>query len=432
MTRSFDIVVVGAGPAGIAAACAAAEQGRRVALLDDNPAPGGQIWRGPSTAHRDAVSRAKERWLHRLQQNPAITSLHGCRVFDVPGDGLLAAEQNGQRVDLRYSKVVLATGARELFLPFPGWTLPGVYGAGGLQAMVKAGLPVRDQRVVVAGSGPLLLAVAAYLRETGARVSAVCEQASWRSLLRFGASIAHTSRLWQAAGYRWRTRGTPFHAGCWPVAAHGGKTLESVTLSNGTRQWTVPCDLLACGFHLVPNTELASLLGCTLQQGFVTVDALQQTLIANVFCAGEPTGIGGLELSLAEGEVAGLAAAGAIRAAQARIPRRDRLRAFAAQLAVTFALRQELHSLSKADTIVCRCEDVTWRTVSQYTGWRAAKLQTRCGMGPCQGRICGSALNFLLEWSPDSVRPPIFPVSIASLAGPTASAPAELSAIQEN
>jgi NADPH-dependent 2,4-dienoyl-CoA reductase/sulfur reductase-like enzyme len=432
MTRSFDIVVVGAGPAGIAAACAAAEQGQQVALLDDNPAPGGQIWRGPSTAHRDAVSRAKERWLHRLQQNAAITSLHGCRVFDLPGDGLLAAEQNGQRVELRYSKLILATGARELFLPFPGWTLPGVYGAGGLQAMVKAGLPVGDQRVVVAGSGPLLLAVAAYLREAGAHVTAVYEQASWLRLLRFGASISITSRLWQAAGYRWRTRSIPFRAGCWPVAAHGGKRLGAVTLSNGVRQWTVACDLLACGFHLVPNTELASLLGCALQQGFVTVDALQQTSVTNVFCAGEPTGIGGLELSLAEGEIAGLAAAGAIDAAQTHIPRRDRLRPFAAGLATTFALRQELRSLPQADTIVCRCEDVTWRTVSQYTGWRAAKLQTRCGMGPCQGRICGNTLHFLSGWTPDSVRPPIFPVSIASLAGPTAPAPAEPSVIQEN
>jgi NADPH-dependent 2,4-dienoyl-CoA reductase/sulfur reductase-like enzyme len=353
-------------------------------------------------------------------------------VFDATGDGMLVAEQDGQRLELQYSKLILATGARELFLPFPGWTLPGVYGAGGLQAMVKSGLPIRDQRVVVAGSGPLLLAVAAYLREAGARVTAVYEQASWSSLLRFGASIARTSRLWQAAGYRWRTRSIPFRAGCWPVAAHGGKKLESVTVSNGARQWNLPCDLLACGFHLVPNTELASLLGCTLHQGFVSVDAMQQTSVVNVFCAGEPTGIGGLELSLAEGEVAGLAAAGATHAAQARIPQRDRLRSFAARLATTFALRPELRSLPQADTIVCRCEDVTWRDVLQYNGWRAAKLQTRCGMGPCQGRICGSALSFLLGWTPDSVRPPIFPASIASLAGPTAPAPAEPSAIQEN
>lgn len=432
MTHAFDIVVVGAGPAGIAAACVAAERGQRVAMLDDNPAPGGQIWRGASSDHRDAITRAKDHWLQRLQRNEGVTRFYGCRVFDGSSDGWLAAERTGNRLELGYGKLILATGARELFLPFPGWTLPGVYGAGGLQAMVKFGLPVRDQRVVVAGSGPLLLAVAAYLRENGARVAGVYEQAGWSRLLHFAASIARTSRLWQAIGYRWRTRSIPFRAGSWPVAAHGSNKLEAVTLSNGARQWTLPCDLLACGFHLVPNTELASLLGCELRGGFVAVDPLQQTSAANVFCAGEPTGIGGLERSLAEGEIAGLAAAGAAQEAQACLAQRDRLRSFEKRLAATFALRPELRALPQPQTLICRCEDVSWRSISQYDGWRTAKLQTRCGMGPCQGRICGSALGFLLGWPIDPPRPPIFPVCLATLAGTIAASPANASLNKEN
>jgi NADPH-dependent 2,4-dienoyl-CoA reductase/sulfur reductase-like enzyme len=183
--RTFDIAVIGAGPAGIAAAVAAAESGARVALLDDNPAPGGQIWRGGAKASHHSQAR---HWLDRLS-NSSVSVLSGTRVF-YAHNGALEAESDDSLWQILHGKLILATGARELFLPFPGWTLPNVVGAGGLQAMVKSGLSIKGKRVVLAGTGPLLLAVAAYLSEHGANVLCICEQASFSQLCAFAPTLA--------------------------------------------------------------------------------------------------------------------------------------------------------------------------------------------------------------------------------------------------
>jgi NADPH-dependent 2,4-dienoyl-CoA reductase/sulfur reductase-like enzyme len=165
----------------------------------------------------------------------------------------------------------------------------------------------------------------------------------------------------------------------------------------------------------MPNVELAELLSCVIENGSVRVDQYQQTSVANVYGAGEATGIGGLELSLVEGEIAGLAAAGKHTEARRLFPLREQQRKFAERLNRTFALREELKHLAASETIVCRCEDVTFQKLREHTSWRTAKLQTRCGMGPCQGRVCGGAVEFLFGWRAESVRPPIFPVKIDSL-----------------
>lgn len=175
------------------------------------------------------------------------------------------------------------------------------------------------------------------------------------------------------------------------------------------------CDYLACGFHLVPNTELASLLDCDIQNGFVTVDSFQQTSLPSIFCAGEPTGIGGVEASLVEGKIAGLAAIGNEDEARRFFAERDKTRRFAKALNDTIALRDELRSLADADTIVCRCEDVAYGQLTKFSDARDAKLMTRCGMGACQGRICGAANEFLFGWPSGTVRPPIFPVKMENL-----------------
>ncbi len=168
-------------------------------------------------------------------------------------------------------------------------------------------------------------------------------------------------------------------------------------------------------FHLVANTELAELLGCQIKEGFVKADEFQQTSLSNVFCAGEPTGIGGTDLAIVEGQIAGYAACGKTDAAKKLFSKRRQMQSFAQSLDRTFALRPELRRLPSEETIVCRCEDVSYSQMGSHTSWRAAKLHTRCGMGPCQGRICGPAAKFLFNWTPDSVRPPIFPISLTSL-----------------
>jgi len=406
--RDYDVVVIGAGPAGLAAACRAAECGRRVALLDDNPHPGGQIWRNLS----GKPPKQAARWLAAAERH-AVELIPGARVFDVPEPGRIAVEMFDAECRLGYRCLILATGARERFLPFPGWTLPNVVGAGGLQALAKSGLPVAGKRVVIAGSGPLLLAVARYLRTHGADVRLVAEQAPPSALLRFGLQLAlRPAKLLQALALF----GTRYLTSCWPVSAQGNERLESVTLRRAAHTWTEPCDYLACGFGLIPNLELAELLGCRTGEGGVHVDDYQMTSVESVYCAGEATGIGGLEPSIVEGEIAGYAAAGNLRRAQLRFPARQPHRRFAAALDTAFALRDELRRLPRPGTLVCRCEDVTIERVRACATWREARLHTRCGMGPCQGRVCGGAVEFLLGWQTESVRPPVFPARIGSIA----------------
>lgn len=413
-----DIAIVGAGPAGIAAACAAAESGKRVLVVDDTPWLGGQIWRGEQ---RHPTSPEASQWLQRFRDSGAEL-LDSTSVIALPALGTLLAERlSRESISIQYQRLILATGARELFLPFPGWTLPGVMGVGGLQALAKNGWPVEGRRVVIAGSGPLLLAVADGLRRKGAEIVTVAEQAPLGQVLGFATSLVrYPSKLWQGMQIRSRLLDVPYQLGTWPMKAEAtGKELL-VTLTDGRDRWTEPCDYLACGFGLVPNIELPLAAGCELTSGgFLAVDSYQQSSIPGIYCAGEPVGIGGVDCALIEGQIAGHSAAGALEQASKLMDRRDRWHLFRLALAKGFALRDELRSLASSDTLICRCEDVPVGRVGEFDGWREAKLHTRCGMGACQGRICGSAAKVLFGWGMQSVRPPILPAKVQSLLSTT-------------
>jgi NADPH-dependent 2,4-dienoyl-CoA reductase/sulfur reductase-like enzyme len=454
-----DVAVIGAGPAGLAAACAAAEAGASVLLLDEAAAPGGQVWRcaavgagGPAGREKAglaaaAPSRLARRWLRRFEASGARLA-SGASVLDVAPGPTLLVDQAGRALRVAARRLVIATGARERFLPFPGWTLPNVVGVGGAQALLDSGASFHGRRVVVAGSGPLLLPVAASLARAGARIAIVAEQAPTAAVARFAAALWRRPRRFiQAAGYRaafWRA---PYRCGVWVTAALGHASppglretsrggdvrrppyardslaVGEAILTDGFHTWSEECDLLACAFGLVPNLELARLLGCALagrDPRVVQVDARQETSVEGVYCAGEPTGIGGLEPALLSGRIAGMAAAGTapetplLRSLQHR---RDRERGFAAALRRTFQPRPELLRLATPATIVCRCEDVPLGKIDPAWSARQAKLYTRAGMGPCQGRICGAALELLLGWDQlDTVRPPLAPVALATLA----------------
>jgi NADPH-dependent 2,4-dienoyl-CoA reductase/sulfur reductase-like enzyme len=439
--QRFDVLVIGAGPAGLAAAHAAASGGKRVGVVDDNPVAGGQIWRGGPA--RQADPRARKLWAE-LQSAGNVHYMPQTRVLYAPEAGQLlvqvaavaaspaepAAGGGAQAVHgggmlLHYDRLILATGARELLLPFPGWTLPGVTGAGGLQALAKGGYPVQGKRVVVAGSGPLLLAVAATLRERGATIAAIVEQAPLPQLAKFASGLLATpSKIGQALQLAGRLRGVPYWKNAFVRAAHPSAVndgLHSVVVQLGSdpsHVGEIDCDYLACGYGLLPNLELAMALGCAVDKA-VLVDASQQTSIPGIYCAGEGTGIGGVDLALAEGRIAGLAAAGLAAPAPALHAERARWRRFAQRLAAAFTLRPELRHLAAHDTIVCRCEDVCHGELHQHTSWRSAKLHTRCGMGPCQGRICGGATDVLYGWRPDAVRLPLSPARIGSILAAT-------------
>ncbi|WP_339907607.1 FAD/NAD(P)-binding oxidoreductase [Pseudomonas guineae] len=409
MTRDFDLLIIGAGPAGMAAALAAAPSGARIAIIDDNPAPGGQIWRDGVQAQLPA---AAQRYRAALAAASNVQLFAATRVVAIAGPQQLLLEDDNSAWNARYSTLILCTGARELLLPFPGWTLPGVTGAGGLQALVKGGVPLTGERLVIAGSGPLLLASAASARKAGAQIQRIAEQASLAALSAFTLQLARwPGKLLQAT----QLLDSHYRSDSFVVAALGSEKLEAVRLSQSGKIIEIPCERLACGFGLIANTQLGQALGCRVADQAIAVDDWQACSRTDHYAAGECTGFGGSELALVEGAIAGHAAVGEQQQARALWPQRARWQAFARQLNRRFALNPQLKQLAEADTLVCRCEDVPYSALAERSGWVDAKLHSRCGMGPCQGRICGAACEYLFDWQAPTPRVPLTPTRIDSL-----------------
>lgn len=276
--------------------------------------------------------------------------------------------------------------------------------------MVKSGLDVRKKRIVIAGSGPLLLAVAAYLKKSGANLLCIAEQAPMRQLIGFAGHLP-IGKFWEGLRLKLGLLGVQYLTDAWVARASGSDRLESVTLKMGSTERTLHCDYLASSYGLVPNTELFSRLSVQQEKHFVSVDGHQQTSVPGIYAVGEATGIGGVDKALAEGRVAGIHAAGK------EVPRslasaRDRHLGFVQAMGRAFRPRAELLTLCRDDTIICRCEDVTYGALRSCHDQRSAKLYTRCGMGACQGRICGSINRELFQWNSNRVRPPILPVPL--------------------
>lgn len=406
---SVDIVVIGGGPAGLAAATRAAESGKRVMVLDEAPHLGGQIWRHMA---RETLPRPARAWLDRFDRSGA-EGLTETSVVDLREGAVLGIRRH-EGVRVSAPRVIVATGARELFLPFPGWTLPNVMGVGGVQALLKSGASLAGKRVALAGAGPLVLPVAAALAKAGARLVMVADRTPASRVLGFATSLlARPGDLWQGTRYRAAFWGTRYRWGTHVVSAGGEGRVREATFASGNRRWTEAVDILGAAAGLVPNTELARFAGCEVREGAVVVDGNQRTTRSGVWCAGEPTGVGGVDLALVEGEVAGLDAAGQpVPPALARA--REAGRAYARRLDAAF--RVSSPEPPPPDTIVCRCEDIPLGAVDPSWSLRQAKLYTRIGMGPCQGRVCGAALQALYGWASDSVRSPLIPTPVASLA----------------
>ncbi|MFI8321594.1 NAD(P)/FAD-dependent oxidoreductase [Streptomyces sp. NPDC085529] len=447
-----DLAVVGAGPAGLAAAVTAAALGLTVTLLDAGARPGGQYYRHPDPAlgatrpqalHHDwAAFAGREAELRAHERAGRVTYLAGHQVWSVTGSGtdwtLHSRTDETAGAPVRARAVLLATGAYERQLPFPGWTLPGVVGAGGAQAMLKSGLVLPGRRVVVAGSGPLLLAVAASLAAAGARVPAVVEAAGYGPYARHtGTLLRNPAKLAEGALYggallRHQVRPLLRHA---VVEAHGTDRVEAVTVARVDRDWRpvpgtarrIPCDALAVGHGLVPELSLATALGCATRSAADGTVALVltpglRTSVPGVWAAGETGGVGGAQLALAEGEIAAHTIAGrAVPAALAR--RRARLRAFADAMGAAHRPGAGWTGWLREETAVCRCEEVPAGRVREAveelgaTDARTVKLLTRAGMGWCQGRMCGPAVAALACGGPAPDRRPLAcPVRLGQLA----------------
>lgn len=415
--KTSDILIIGAGPAGLSAALAAAPSGFSIVIIDDNPLPGGQIWRDGQGAE---VPNKAKRIYTQLAQYPNIRWLLGTKVVSVvPNDayhryGFLV--ENADSGWIQYTdKVILSTGGRELLLPFSGWTLPGVTGAGGLQAFIKSGMPVIGQRIIVTGTGPLLLATAKTAKKAGADVIYIAEQTSRYHWLRFGLSLLQWPKKFiQALGLL-----TPkLHLSSYvkSVRLRGGQLL--VTLQQGHIEIDLECDRLATGYGIVANTELADLLGCDLSDDHqsVKVNDMMETSLPRVYAIGEGTGFGGSDKAIIEGKIAGYHAINSIDQSMLLIKQHHHWLRFAASLQRNFALNNTIRQVPTSRTLVCRCEDVTYGELAHRDGWIDAKLHTRCGMGPCQGKICGKACETLFKWQRVPQRHLLAPVRVSSLA----------------
>ncbi len=474
-TSRCDVAVVGAGPAGAAAAVTAVRAGARVVLLDGEARPGGQYWRhGPGAAgdtarvHEHAADwRALSNRLEQALASGRLTHLARARVwrFDPPGDDVPArlqavtpdADGADRPVVVEAAAVVLAPGAHDRVLPFPGWDLPGVLTAGAAQALLKEHAVAAGERAVVAGTGPFLLPVAVALAEAGVRVAEVDEAGDgrgwargWRAAAGAPGKVADGARY---AALLARHR-VPVHLRQAVVAAHGSERLEAVTVARLDGDWRVvpgserqvECDTAAVGWGFVPRLELALQAGCATAAAAdgtpaVVVDASGRTSVAGVLAAGEITGVAGADLALLEGAVTGTAAA-AVAGGRRPPPihpgvasRRARLTAFAAALHQAHPVRDGWASWLDDATTVCRCEEVTLGALHEAvdelgaSDARTAKLLTRAGMGWCQGRMCGEAVARLVAARGGSgfdgyrdllggaARPVAVPVSLGALAG---------------
>jgi D-hydroxyproline dehydrogenase subunit alpha len=434
---TVDVVVLGAGPAGVPAALAAAEAGARVVVVDANPRAGGQFHRqlpaafdvrAPGALHHgwSTASRA----FAALADHPRIDHLADTRVWLVERieTGVRVHVAGGHRHTVTANALILATGATERVLPFPGWDLPGVMTVGAAQALVK-GQGVRPgHRVLVAGTGPLLLASAGTLLAAGTDVVAVFDAngpTTWAAAA--GAGVRTPARTVEAAGYLGvlaRTR-TPYRPRRAVIRAEGDGQVERAVVAEVDRDWRIvpgseeayEVDAICVSHGFTPNAGIAAALGCSLGEDLaVEVDVGQRTSVDGVFAAGEVTGVAGASVAALEGAVAGAVAAErcgfAVDHAPVRrtVRRRDWERRAARALLAGSPIRDGWTTWLEDDTIVCRCEEVPYGKVHAAIAERGAcdvrsvKMTTRCGMGRCQAAMCGPNVTDLVR-TQTGVRP---------------------------
>ncbi len=465
MAEQVEVAVVGAGPGGLSAALAAAQAGAQVTLVEGYGRPGGQYFRQMAAEFqlRDPLRHQREgRALWEKVLAAGARFLPDTIVWGAFEGNLLALQGPQGPPALEAQAVILATGAYDRPVAFPGWTLPGVMTAGAAQALLKQQCILPGKRILLAGTGPLQFVLAADLVHAGANVVAVLEGARF-----FGKASRRAGALWGqwervAEGLSSRLillrRGVPFRPGWGIVAAHGTDQVESATIARLDSQWrhtpdseeTLACDTLCLGYGFIPSNTLSRLLGAKQEWrpdlgGEVPLrDRHMQTSLPGVYAVGDGAGVGGGPLALVEGRIAGIAAAArtghhaseAEKAIRRLAPVLARERRFQRMYAALFTPGPGVYEWSRDDTILCRCEEVPQahvrRTVALGAGSaNEVKAITRCGMGDCQGRMCAHLVAHCIaremgrpvaEIGLFRPRPPIFPIPIAALGRQSANA----------
>lgn len=455
MSEQFDLVVVGAGPAGLAAATAAAELGLSAVVVDEQPEPGGQIYRAVERAgHGPAAAALGDDFRHggsvvEAFRRSGAAYRPGHQVWQVEQSGEVLASDGERSISLVGRRTLIAVGATERPVPIPGWTLPGVMTVGAGQILLKSSGALPSGDCWVAGSGPLPLLYLSQIVAAGGRIAGYIDTTPPSNRL---AALPHLLGALRNYPYlqkglqlrrKLRQSGIPIHAADAVEAAGDGK-VERVRFRHGDTWEEKPCDLLLLHEGVVPNVHVTMAVGCAhdwdeRQRCFRPhLDEWGRTDIAPILVAGDCGGIEGARAAEARGRLVALGAAadlGRIDAADRdrraaplhrELSRHLPIRAF---LDTLFAPRREV--LSPADAvIVCRCESITARQVRDTVaigavGPNQAKSFIRCGMGPCQGRFCGlTVTNIIAEATgklPGEVgffriRPPLKPLTLGELA----------------
>ncbi|NQE86483.1 NAD(P)/FAD-dependent oxidoreductase [Nocardia terpenica] len=431
--RQRHVVVIGGGPAGMAAAESALRHGASVTLVDANEMLGGQYNRRISAAfevrrpltigHGYPAADRRARW---LANHPRCEYLPWAAVYRLDRDGgrplvrALVGVEGDHRThrEIRGDALILATGAYDRVCPFPGWDLPGVYTAGAAQTLAKTQRVLVGRSILLSGTGPFLLPVARALAEGGATIRAVLEANPGRRIarhwaarpwqLRHSADKAVELAEYLAYGVRHRIPLCTSHA---VIAVAGDGRVQEATVARLDENWipvpgsqrTLAVDAVAVSHGFTPQHELALAAGAELtEDGFARVDRTQRTTAEYVWAAGEITGIGGAQVAAVEGAVAGTAAAGADPFADRSLRAEHRTaRQFVARLAAAHPIRSGALDWSRPDTVICRCEGTTRADLTAAwdratgDGYRSVKLATRAGLGPCQGRMCAAAIAAL-------------------------------------
>lgn len=450
---STQAVIVGAGPAGVRAAEALVAHGLRPVVVDEAPRWGGQIYRQPpagfsrpkealygfEAGRADAVHEAMAGILDKVDYRPDTL------VWSAEG-GKLDLLHHGLMSTLPYSHLIVATGAADRVLPFPGWTLPGVYTLGAAQVALKFQGCAIGSRVVFAGTGPLLYLIAYQYARAGAKVAAVLDTASFAGKAAAVPAMLRQPALLAKGLYYlgWlRMHGIAVHQGVELVRATGDERVQAMHWRKAGRTQEIACDGVGFGYALRPETQLADLLGCrfrydSLQRGALPErDAMGRSSVAGVYLAGDGAGIMGADAA----EWAGERAALALLADTGHRIDVARAASLENQLSRTAAFREGLErafpfptgwaAAAPDELVVCRCEEITAGELRQCvadTGAREMnrlKALTRVGMGRCQGRTCGVAAAEILAQAcaaqPDAVgrlrgQAPIKPLPFSAMA----------------
>jgi NADPH-dependent 2,4-dienoyl-CoA reductase/sulfur reductase-like enzyme len=452
--RRYDLAIIGAGPAGMAAAATAAATGLSVCVLDEQPRAGGQIYRD---VERVAALRGHilgHDYTHGTTltaglRHPAITHVPGAVVWAIePGFRISCSSDKGA-AQIDADRVLLATGALERPMPLPGWTLPGVMTAGAGQILLKQS-GVLAQNAVLVGSGPLLYLIAAQMVRAGVPPVVMVETQTRGDLIRAAGHLGGALRGWPylMKGAKMLAEITrarvPRYQGATGIAIEGAHRAEAVRFTRKGRTHRIACDTVFLHHGVVPNTQAARSLGVShvwdrAQSCFVpSVDDWGQTDVAGIFIAGDSAGIGGAKVAEVAGRLAALKISeelGRISASdcnrQANPLRSARARDLAARPFLDRAYPPYAGALAPDDaTVICRCEEVTAGDLRRAAvlgcqGPNQAKAFGRAGMGPCQGRYCGLTVSALLAEAngrtPDEtgyyrIRPPLKPVTLGELA----------------